>query len=147
MIAHIGDINVALLVDCKAPWRIELSRCGRTNGSPTRRALVARSAITDADPTTNYFMTSRITASIADDDESGINIPRVEPALRSALAARFLLEIQNLRNFENAGANGIGVGSALYAEQLSVFAGQCALPTFFDAFHTFVHYTLPPLMG
>lgn len=112
---------------------------------PTK--LLARSAITDPDPTTNYFMTSRISVSIADDDESGINIPRVEPALRSALAARFLLEIQNLRNFANAGANAIGAGSTLYAEQLAVFNGDGALPDVFDTIHMFVNQTLSPLFS
>lgn len=108
---------------------------------PTK--LLVRSAITDPDPTTNYFMTSRISVSIADDDESGINIPRVEPALRSALAARFLLEIQNLRNFANRGANAIGVACTLYAEQLAVFSGLGGLPPIFGTFHEFVNVTLP----
>lgn len=110
---------------------------------PYPTALVARGDITDVDPSTNYFMTSRITVSIADDAESGVNIPRVEPALRSALAARFLLEIRNLRKFENADDNGIGVGAALYVEQLAPFSGQAIPPTFFTSLDVMVNQTLP----
>jgi hypothetical protein len=110
---------------------------------PYPTALVARSDITDSDPTTNYFMTSRIVVSIADDAESGVNIPRVAPALRSALAARFLLEIRNLRQFANADTNGIGVGTVMYGEQLAMLSGQAVAPPGINALHVLVNQTLP----
>lgn len=122
-------------------WIVEQMWQDKRHSYPT--ALVARSSITDPDPTTNYFLTSRIVVSISDDTESGINIPRVEPALRSALAARFLLEIRNLRQFENANNNGIGVATTMYGEQLAVFAGQVAAPAGLNALHVLVNQTLP----
>lgn len=123
-------------------WIVEQMWQDKSKPYPT--ALVARSSITDPDPDTNYFMTSRIVVSIADDAESGINIPRVEPAIRSVLSARFLLEIQNLRNFANAGATGIGVGSAMYCEQLAVISSpNVSLPASLGDLSVLVNTTLP----
>ena len=126
-------------------WIVEQMWQDKRQPYPT--ALVARSSITDADPTTNYFLTSRVVVSISDDAESGINIPRVEPALRSVLAARFLLEIQNLRQFENANNDGIGVGTASYSEQLALLTGDLLTPPIFNTFHVFVNQSLPTLLS
>jgi hypothetical protein len=98
-------------------WIVE--QMWQEKSTPYPTGLVARSLITDANPHTNYFLTSRIRVSVDDQTETGVNVERISPALRSVVAARFLLEIQTLRSF----ANPIGVGSVAYIEQLASFAG------------------------
>lgn len=85
--------------------------------------LVARGLITDPDPTTNYYLTSRITVSIDDSSETGVSVPRVAPALQASLAARFLVEIQVLKRF----ANTLEVYDGAYAENIGFFHGNMAI--------------------
>jgi hypothetical protein len=85
--------------------------------------LVARGLITDPDPTTNYYLTSRITVSIDDSSETGVSIPRVAPALQASMAARFLVEIQVLKRFSNT----LDVFNSAYAENMSFNDAELAL--------------------
>lgn len=92
--------------------------------------LSARSAVTSVDPHTTHFLTSRVRVSIDSADESGLNIPIVQPALRSVLAARFVLQITILRRFENIGDNGLGFANASAYGTAGSFDGTASLPDF-----------------
>jgi hypothetical protein len=101
-------------------WTVQQMWQDKSKPYPT--ALVAVDAIS-GDPHATHFLTSRIVVAVDDANETGVNVERVSPAIRSVLAARFLLEIQTLRRFANTGANAIGIGSACYIEQLASFTG------------------------
>lgn len=72
---------------------------------------VPRSQIKDADPHENYYLTSRVYVSIAEESETGQTAVQVIPALRSVLAARFVLILQILKLFECVGDHGLKLGS------------------------------------
>lgn len=101
-------------------WTVQQMWQDKSQPYPT--ALVARDVLS-GDPHSTHFLTSRIVVSIDDQNETGINVERISPAVRSVLAARFLLEIQTLRQFADTGANSLGVGAACYIEQLAAFTG------------------------
>lgn len=134
------------------PNSFTIDQLWQKKGVPYPTALSARGDITDADPETNYYLTSRIRVSIDDADETGDSATRVLPALLSVLAARFLIELQVLKRFVDsmAFADGmyaeniaffegslmlpfatndtIGGGSGMYGEQIAMFSGQAVLP-------------------
>lgn len=87
-------------------------------------ALFTRSQIADSDPETNYYLTSRIRVSIDDAAETGVSATRVLPALLSVLAARFLIELQVLKRFNDS----LGFADGVYAENVAFFAGSLMLP-------------------
>jgi hypothetical protein len=134
-------------------------------------ALFTRAQITDPDPETNYYLTSRIRVSIDDASETGVSATRVLPALLAVLAARFLIQLLVLKRFtdslgfadgmyaENvafftgslmlpfATTDTIGTGSGMYGEQIALFGGQAILPAAFANMHTLVNQTLPSLLN
>lgn len=87
-------------------------------------ALFTRSQITDADPETNYYLTSRIRVSISDDSESGVTATRILPALQAVIAARFLIQLLVLKQFQGA----IGFADGMYAENIAFFEGSLIIP-------------------
>lgn len=76
---------------------------------PYPTALVRRSDITDPDPETNYWLTSRVTAQISSLDELGYGISKVADSLQATTAARLLLLVELLRNFGNTGDHALGM--------------------------------------
>jgi hypothetical protein len=140
-------------------------------GEPYPTALSTRGEITDPDPETNYYLTSRIRVSIDDASETGVSATRVLPALLAVLAARFLIELQVLKRFtdsmsladgmyaENiaffdgalklpfATMDTLSAGSGLYGEQIALFDGQALLPAAVGNMHTLVNQMLPSLLN
>jgi hypothetical protein len=86
-------------------------------------ALSTRDQITDADPETNHYLTSRIRVSIDDASETGVSATRVLPALLAVLAARFLIELQVLKRFTDS----LGFADGMYAENIAFFEGSLIL--------------------
>ena len=140
-------------------------------GVPYPTALTTRTEITDADPETNYYLTSRIRVSIDDASETGVTATRILPALLAVLAARFLIELQVLKRFddslglaggmyaENVGfftgsvklpfakTDTLDLGSGLYGEQIAFFAGQALPPPSVTSMDGLVNETLPSLLN
>ncbi|MFM0432409.1 hypothetical protein PQQ75_25585 [Paraburkholderia aspalathi] len=130
-------------------------------------ALFTRGEITDANPETNYYLTSRIRVSIDDASETGVSATRVLPALLAVLAARFLIELQVLKRFidslgfadgmyaENvaffagsmkmpfAKSDTLGIPAGMYGEQIAIASGDAILPPYFDSMYDLVNDTLP----
>lgn len=90
-------------------------------GSPYPTGLSARSAIAAPDPHSTHYMTSRIRVLIDDDRESGFSIPSVVPALRSVVAAKFVLEIQLLKRFANVDGGGLGLSNGATVQNMAYF--------------------------
>ncbi|MFM0227851.1 hypothetical protein [Paraburkholderia dipogonis] len=136
-------------------------------GEPYPTALSTRGEITDPNPETNYYLTSRIRVSIDDASETGVSATRVLPALLAVLAARFLIELQVLKRFNDslgiadgmyaenvaffdgalrmpfAKTDTVSAGSGLYREQIAFFGGQAVAPPAAGNMHTLVNETLP----
>lgn len=93
-------------------------------GVPYPTALTTRALITDPDPETNYYLTSRVRVSIDDASETGVTATRVLPALLSVLAARFLIELQVLKRFDDS----LGIADGMYAENVAFFEGSLVQP-------------------
>ncbi|MDQ7977158.1 hypothetical protein QYH69_07845 [Paraburkholderia sp. SARCC-3016] len=106
------------------PNSFVIDQLWQQKGAPYPTALVTRAQITDANPETNYYLTSRLRVSIDDASESGVSATRVLPALLAVLAARFLIELQVLKRF----ADSIGLADGMYAENVAFFEGTLALP-------------------
>ena len=87
-------------------------------------ALFTRAQITDPDPETNYYLTSRLRISIDDPSETGVTATRVLPALLAVLAARFLVQLLVLKQY----ADSLAFADGMYAENVAFFAGSLMLP-------------------
>ncbi|WP_043345122.1 phage tail protein [Cupriavidus basilensis] len=98
-------------------WRVEQMWQDKSQSYPTK--LVARGEL-GANPHDTHYLTSRITVSIDDDNETGVSIPRVLPALRSVMAARFVLDIEVLKRAGNT----ISVASGALTETFGFYDGQ-----------------------
>lgn len=136
-------------------------------GVPYPTALTTRALITDPDPETNYYLTSRIRVSIDDASETGVSATRVLPALLAVLAARFLIELQVLKRFNDslgfadgmyaenvaffdgsvklpfAKNDTLGLATGMYGEQIAIAGGDAILPPYFDSMYDLVNDTLP----
>ncbi len=71
-----------------------------------------------------HFLTSRVVASVEDDDETGANLTQIAPALRATLGAKFLLFLTLLRRMSNTGDDGLFVYGGMLAQQLSEWFGS-----------------------
>lgn len=109
-------------------WIVEQLWQDKTKAYPL--GLVARSLVTSESPHTTHYLTSRIRVSIDAEEESGVNIPIVQPALRAILAAKFVLSITVLRRFTNTGDNGLGVAGASVSGAIGAYSGEASLPQF-----------------
>jgi hypothetical protein len=87
-------------------------------------ALFTRAQITDPDPETNYYLTSRVRISIDDPSESGVTATRVLPALLAVLAARFLVQLLVLKRYTDS----LAFADGMYAENVAFFEGSLMLP-------------------
>jgi hypothetical protein len=87
-------------------------------------ALFTRAQITDPDPETNYYLTSRLRISIDDPTETGVTATRVLPALLAVLAARFLVQLFVLKQY----ADSLAFADGMYAENIAFFEGSMMLP-------------------
>lgn len=136
-------------------------------GVPYPTALSTREQITDPNPETNYYLTSRVRISIDDASETGVSATRVLPALLAVLAARFLIELRVLKRFDDSLgiADGmyaenvaffsgsavthfskndvLSISSGIYGEQVAFMGGQAIVPPYFDSMHVLVNDTLP----
>jgi hypothetical protein len=134
------------------PNAFVIDQLWQQKGVPYPTALFTRAQITDANPETNYYLTSRLRVSIDDASETGVSATRVLPALLAVLAARFLIELQVLKRFtdslgfadgmyaENVAffegalvlayptSGALGISSGAYSENVGFFAGSCKLP-------------------
>lgn len=94
---------------------------------PYPTGLIARELIPDTDPHARHILTSRISVEIDEPGEQGAGLLRVLPALRSVVAARFILVISIARSFANADANGLALANGGTAVIMSFLEGE-ALP-------------------
>ena len=101
-------------------WRVEQMWQDKSQPYPTK--LVARGQL-GANPHDTHYLTSRIAVSIDDDSETGVSIPRVSPALRSVMAARFVLDIEVLKRAEDM----ISVASGALTETFAFYDGQAVV--------------------
>lgn len=106
-------------------WHVD--QMWQQKGTPYPTALVARTAIPADDPHTTHYLTSRLNVFIDSDSETGANIASVAPALRAVLAARFVLQIQALRHYENVGDTALGLANGMCGMNFPHFVGDAVL--------------------
>lgn len=95
---------------------------------PYPTGLTQRAMIPDTDPSERFFLTSRISVEIDEPGEQGSGLLRVLPALRSVVAARFILVISLARSFANVDANGLALGNGGTCVIMSFLEGEALLP-------------------
>ena len=91
---------------------------------PYPSGLMPRSLIRDDDPHERFILTSRVSVEIDEPGEQGAGLLRVLPALRSVVAARFILVIAILRSFESS----FGISNGATCVIMSFLEGEALLP-------------------
>lgn len=95
---------------------------------PYPTGLLQRELIPDTDPHERFILTSRIGVEIDEPGEQGAGLLRVLPALRSVVAARFILVISIARSLANADGNGLAISNGGTAVVMLFLAGEATLP-------------------
>lgn len=77
------------------------------------------------DPQDDHYLTSRVAVLIGSDDEDGTGLPQIAPALRSVVAAKYVLDIRLHREFDNRAA--VLIGSMCVPYAVVSFEGEAEL--------------------
>ncbi len=95
---------------------------------PYPTGLITRDLISDADPHERHILTSRVSVEIDEPGELGSGLLRVLPALRSVVAARFILVISIVRSFANVDEAGFALANGGTCVIMSFLEGEALLP-------------------